>query len=75
VISLTKSLINYFQTQEEYTELKLDLIKIAALLNEDEEYHKKDALKDVLAVIEKIEEFDIQVKDRAELQQGPYSNE
>jgi hypothetical protein len=65
-----KNLIDYFQTKEEYTELKLDLIKIAAMLNEDEEYQKEDALKDVLAVVEKIEEFDVQIKDSTILKES-----
>jgi GTP-binding protein EngB required for normal cell division len=57
-----KLLIEYFQTKEDLTRLKLMLIKIAAMLNEDKKYSKNDAFEDILNMIEVIEENDVPMK-------------
>lgn len=51
--------IEYLQLKEQYTQLKLMLIKIAAMLNEDEVYNKEKAFQDVMKLIQKIEEYDV----------------
>jgi hypothetical protein len=58
-----KRLIEYFQTKEDLTRVKLMLIKIAAMLYEDEKYSKEVAFEDIMNVIQVIEDQDIPVKN------------
>lgn len=53
--------IDHFQTKEDMTIIKLKLIKIAAMINEDEGYSKEKVFEDILAVIEEIEELDVPI--------------
>jgi hypothetical protein len=58
-----KRLIEFFQTKEDFTRIKLMLIKIAAMLNEDENYSKKEAFEDIMDAIEAIEQFDVPARN------------
>lgn len=54
--------IDFFRTKEDLTHIKLKLIKIAALLNEDENYSKGEAYNDLLKAIKLIEDVDVPIK-------------
>ncbi|WP_419882812.1 hypothetical protein ACN6MY_03825 [Peribacillus sp. B-H-3] len=56
-------LTEFLQIKEEYAELKHQLIKIAAQLHEDDCYSKADGCLDILQVIEKIEQYDIKIRE------------
>jgi hypothetical protein len=56
-------MIEFLGDKEKLTCLKLMLIKIAAMLNEDEVYSKDMAFNDVMKIIQKIELFDKPILD------------
>lgn len=58
-----KELIYYFQSKEDFTRIKLMLIKIAAMLNEDKNYSKNDSFEDIMNLIEVIEENEVPMKN------------
>jgi hypothetical protein len=55
-------MIDYLGSKESYTHLKLMLVKIAAMLNEDVVYTREMAFNDVLKVIQKIEHYDTPIE-------------
>lgn len=56
-------MVDFTTEKESYTRLKLMLIKIAAMLNEDRAYTREKAFYDIMKAIIQLEESDIRIKD------------
>jgi len=54
-------MIDFTSEKESYTHLKLMLIKIASMLNEDIAYTRETAFYDILKVIKHLEEYDKEI--------------
>jgi hypothetical protein len=51
-------IVEYLSKKEQLTRIKLNLIKTAAMLKEDEIYTKENAFQDILKILWEFEEFD-----------------
>jgi hypothetical protein len=51
-------IVEYLSKKEQLTRIKLNLIKTAAMLKEDEVYTKDNAFRDIMKIIWEFEEFD-----------------
>jgi hypothetical protein len=51
-------IVEYLSKKEQLTRIKLNLIKTAAMLKEDEVYTKENAFEDIMKILWEFEEFD-----------------